>query len=154
MDLYKDEYIIVEVIPTRSVDGYIAQISALKLKGIELKDRFDYRLEDKWIDNEDLLSIISYDKKDFTYVNNVYFIIEKFKQWAKDLPLLLIDDTYTLNYLEEMNNKKELVYPYLELEKTNDVFNIIMDKYKLQPSNHLVDLIYEAIIYEGNNKKQ
>ena len=53
-----------------------------------------------------------------------------------------------------MNNKKELVYPYLELEKTNDVFNIIMDKYKLQPSNHLVDLIYEAIIYEGNNKKQ
>ncbi|MBR6136561.1 MAG: hypothetical protein IKQ06_00200 [Bacilli bacterium] len=154
MDLYKDEYIIVEVIPTRSVDGYIAQISALKLKGIELKDRFDYRLEDKWIDNEDLLNIISYDKKDFTYVNNVYFIIEKFKQWAKDLPLLLIDDTYTLNYLEEMNNKKELVYPYLELEKTNDVFNIIMDKYKLQPSNHLVDLIYEAIIYEGNNKKQ
>ena len=154
MDLYKDEYIIVEVIPTRSVDGYIAQISALKLKGIELKDRFDYRLEYKWIDNEDLLNIISYDKKDFTYVNNVYFIIEKFKQWAKDLPLLLIDDTYTLNYLEEMNNKKELVYPYLELEKTNDVFNIIMDKYKLQPSNHLVDLIYEAIIYEGNNKKQ
>ena len=74
--------------------------------------------------------------------------------FAKDLPLLLIDDTYTLNYLEEMNNKKELVYPYLELEKTNDVFNIIMDKYKLQPSNHLVDLIYEAIIYEGNNKKQ
>ena len=154
MDLYKDEYIIVEVIPTRSVDGYIAQISALKLKGIELKDRFDYRLEYKWIDNEDLLNIISYDKKDFTYVNNVYFIIEKFKQWAIDLPLLLIDDTYTLNYLEEMNNKKELVYPYLELEKTNDVFNIIMDKYKLQPSNHLVDLIYEAIIYEGNNKKQ
>jgi len=153
MDLYKDEYIIVEVIPTRSVDGYIAQISALKLKGIELKDRFDYRLEDKWIDNEDLLNIISYDKKDFTYVNNIYFIIEKFKQWAKDLPLLLIDDTYTLNYLDELNNKKELVYPYLELEKTDDVFNKIMDKYKLQPSNHLVDLIYEAIIYEGNNKK-
>jgi len=153
MDLYKDEYIIVEVIPTRSVDGYIAQISALKLKGIELKDRFDYRLEDKWIDNEDLLNIISYDKKDFTYVNNIYFIIEKFKQWAKDLPLLLIDDTYTLNYLDELNNKKELVYPYLELEKTDDVFNKIMDKYKLQPSNHLVDLIYEAIIYEGNNKE-
>ena len=153
MDLYKDEYIIVEVIPTRSVDGYIAQISALKLKGIELTDRFDYRLEDKWIDNEDLLNMISYDKKNFTYVNNIYFIIEKFKQWAKDIPLLLIDDTYTLTYLEELNNKKELVYPYLELEKTDDVFNKIMDKYKLQPSNHLVDLIYEAIIYEGNNKK-
>ena len=38
MDLQKDEYIIVEVIPTHSDSekGIIAQISALKLKGIKL----------------------------------------------------------------------------------------------------------------------
>jgi len=47
----------------------------------------------------------------------------------------------------------ELVYPYLGLEFNNDVFNTIIEKYNLEPSNHLVDLIYEAIIYEGNNKK-
>ena len=27
-----------------------------------------------------------------------------------------------------------------------------MKKYNLEPSNHLVDLLYEAIIYESNNK--
>ena len=29
-----------------------------------------------------------------------------------------------------------------------------MEKYNLQPSDHLVDLVYEAIIYEGNNKSK
>ena len=35
-----------------------------------------------------------------------------------------------------------------------EIFNRIIDKYKLQPSDHLVDLVYEAIIYEGNNKNK
>ena len=30
-----------------------------------------------------LRSLIQYDKEHFTYVNNIYFIIEKFKRWAK-----------------------------------------------------------------------
>ena len=155
MDLQKDQYIILEIIPTRSSseDGFIAQLSALKLKGIQLVDRFDYRVEDKFIENDEIKSMIQYDKDKFTYVNNIYFIIEKFKQWAKDFPLLLIENTYTLNYLEELNNKKELIYPYLNMEFSQDVFPKIMEKYHLQPSNHLVDLLYEAIIYEGNNKK-
>ena len=29
-----------------------------------------------------------------------------------------------------------------------------MQKYNLEPSNHLVDLLYEAIIYESNNKEK
>ena len=155
MDLQKDKYIIVEVIPTHSdpEKGFIAQISALKLDGIKLEDRFDYRVENRFLENEDLKEMIKYDKEMFTYVDNIYFIIEKFKHWAKDYPLLLIENTYTLDYLKELNNKKEIVYPYLELENTQDVFNKIMKKYNLKPSNHLVDLIYEAIIYEGNNKK-
>ena len=154
MNLQKDKYIIVEVIPTYSDsnNGFIAQISALKLEGIKLLDRFDYRVENRLIENEDIKRIISYDKNMFTYVDNIYFILEKFKQWSKDYPLLIIEDTYTKDYLKELENSKELIYPYLNMEYNNDVFNQIMDKYKLQPSNHLVDLLYEAIIYEGNNK--
>ena len=104
MDLQKDKYIIVEIIPTHSDSekGIIAQISALKLNGIKLEDRFDYRVTNKFIDNEDLKQMISYDKDMFTYVDNKYFIIEKFKQWAKDYPLLLIEDSYTKNYLKSI----------------------------------------------------
>ena len=155
MDLQKDKYIIVEIIPTHSdsTKGIIAQISALKLNGIKLEDRFDYRVTNKLIDNEDLKQMISYDKKMFTYVDNEYFIIEKFKQWAKDYPLLLIEDDYTKNYLKELDNIKELVYPYLQLDYSLDIFERIIKKYSLEPSNHLVDIIYEAIIYEGNNKE-
>ena len=96
--------------------------------------------------------MIQYDKKNFTYVNNIYFIIEKFKQWAKDYPLLLLEEKYTKKYLKELPNKKEIVYPYLDLEEEPHVFDKIINKYNLEVSNHLVDLIYEAIIYEGNNK--
>ena len=154
MDLQKDKYIIVEIIPTHSdyEKGFIAQISALKLDGIKLLDRFDYRVDDKFIENDYLRSLIQYDKNQFTYVNNIYFIIEKFKQWAKDYPLLLLENTYTEGYLKELDNKKESVYPYLNLEYDVEIFNKIIEKYNLQHSNHLVDLIYEAIIYEGNNK--
>lgn len=154
MDLQKDKYIIVEIIPTHSKKekGFIAQLSALKLEGIKLIDRFDYRVEDKFIENEDLKNMIKYDKKSFTYVDNIYFIVEKFKRWSKGYPLLIIEETYTLDYLSELKNKKELIYPYLNMEYSIDIFKRIEEKYHLEPTNHLVDLLYEAIIYEGNNK--
>ena len=154
MNLQKDKYIIVEIIPTHSNSekGFIAQLSALKLEGIKLLDRFDYRVEDRFIENNDIRDMISYDKENFTYVNNIYFIIEKFKQWSKDYPLLLLDNTYTLDYLKDLNNQKEIIYKYLNLEYSIDVFEKIIKKYNLEPSNYLVDLLYEAIIYEGNNK--
>lgn len=155
MNLQKDKYIIVEIIPTHSDSnkGFIAQLSALKLDGIKLLDRFDYRVENKFIENEDLKNLIAYDKEAFTYVNNIYFIIEKFKQWSKDYPLLLLEEEYTKDYFKELDNKKELVYKYLDMDYSLDIFERIMKKYNLEPSNHLVDIIYEAIIYEGNNKK-
>ena len=155
MDLQKDKYIIVEIIPTHSQKekGFIAQLSALKLEGIKLIERFDYRVEDRFIESDDIKSIIQYDKNYFTYVNNIYFIIEKFKQWAKGYPLLIIEDTYTLDYLSELDNKKELIYPYIDVEYSQDVFDKIREKYKIKPSNHLVDILYEAVIYSGNNKK-
>lgn len=156
MNLQKDEYIIVEIIPTHSKaeKGFIAQISALKLKGIKLLERFDYRVDDKLIDNPDLKNLIKYDKKAFTYVDNIYFILEKFKKWAKDLPLMIIEEEYTLDYLKDLKNKKELVFKYFDMEYSLDIFERLMKKYSLEPSDHLVDLIYEAIIYEGNNKSE
>ena len=155
MNLHKDKYIIVEVIPTHSDNekGFIAQISALKLDGIKLIDRFDYRVKDELIDNEDLRNLISYDKTMFTYVDNIYFILEKFKQWAEDYPILIIEEQYTPKYLSELNNKKELIYPYIDMEYSLDVFNKIMDKYKIEPTNHLVDILYEAIIFNGEKKE-
>ena len=80
MDLQKDKYIIVEIIPThsKSTKGFIAQISALKLDGIKLIDRFDYRVKDELIENDDLKQLISYDKNMFTYVNFKAFKIIPF----------------------------------------------------------------------------
>lgn len=150
MDLKKDKYIIVEIIPTYSTKdkGYIAQISALKIDSLKLLDRFDYRLKDNLIENDDLKRFIQYDKKSFTYVDNKYFILEKFKHWVEDYPLLILEESYTRDYLDEISNKKELVYKYLDMTYSQDIFERIMEKYKLEPSNHLVDLIYEAIIFE------
>lgn len=154
MDLTKDKYIIVEIIPTHSNSekGFIAQLSALKLEGLKLLDRFDYRVEDDKIDSIDIKRMIRYDKKNFTYTKNIYFIIEKFKQWSKDYPLLIIEESYTLDYLKELPNKKELIYKYLNMKYNENIFLDIMKKYNLEPSDHLVDLLYEAIIYESNNK--
>ena len=95
---------------------------------------------------------LRYEKENFTYVDNIYFIIEKFKHWAKDYPLLLMEDSYTFDYLKDISNQKELIYPYLNMEYSLDVFEKILKKYPIQPSNHLVDILYEAIIYEGNNR--
>ena len=61
--------------------------------------------------------------------------------------------TLKKNYLKELNNKKEIIYPYIDVEYSNDVFNKIMDKYKIEPSNHLVDILYEAIIFHGEKKE-
>ena len=149
MDFNKDKYIIVEVIPTwsNSKNGFIAQVSALKLEGLKLLDRFDYRVKDELIDNIDVLNIIQYDKNMFNYVDNIYFIPEKFKQFVEDLPLLVLDDTYTLDFLSYLDNKKELVYPYIGVEYHEKVFDDIKKKYNLEDSNHLVDLIYESLIF-------
>ena len=154
MNLQKDKYIIVEIIPTHSQKekGFIAQISALKLEGIKLIDRFDYRVENHFIQNEDLKEMISYDKNMFTYVDNIYLIPEKFKKWSEGYPLLILEESYTYDYLKELNNKKESIYPYLNLEYSIDIFEKILKKYPIKKTNHLVDILYEAIIYEGNNK--
>ena len=54
--------------------------------------------------------------------------------------------------LDYINNHKELVYSYLNMKHSYSIFDEMIDKYHLEPSNHLVDLIYEAIIHEVGRK--
>lgn len=144
------KYIILEIIPT-AIDpkkGELAQLSALKLDGLKLIDRFDYRLVDDKINNNDIINMISYDNDLFTYVNTTRTILSRFKKWIEDYDLLIIDNLYTRNYLEKIKNNKESVFKYLDMECSDDVIEKMINKYKLQPSNHIVDLIYEALIFE------
>ena len=146
MDLLKDKYIIVEVIPTALKDGDIVELTALKLDGIKLIDRFNYRLDKSKVNIKEFLEMCSYDDDLFTYLDNTSSILEEFKEFVSDYPLLLLDNTYTLNYLDGFSNKKELVFPYLDLEFNSTVIEDMIKKYSLEASNYMVDLVYEALI--------
>ena len=147
------EYIILELIPTTSKKetGKIIQIQALKLNNLKLLDRLDIRLDESNITNPDLLAMISYDKENFTYFQDEEKLLETFKNFISDLPLLIIDNEYTKDYLKDFTNLKESIFKYLNLELTDDVFSNLIKKYHLEPSNNLVDLLYEGLIYESNN---
>lgn len=147
------KYIILELIPTASTKekGDIIQLSALKLEDLNLLDRFDYRLVDEKIPLTELKEMISYDKENFIYKNETEEILNDFKKWSEDLPLLILNNSYTLDYLKELNNKKEDVSDYIKIPFSDDIIEKIIEKYNLQPSNYIVDLLYEALIYESNN---
>lgn len=150
MDLKKEKYVILEIIPT-AVDpkkGDVAQLSALKIDGIKLIDRFDYRLDKNKINIPDILRMIDYDNESFKYVKTTKTLMKNFKKFIGSLPLLIIDNTYTRNYLEDIDNKKESIFKYLDLKVDDGVFDKLMNKYGLEPSNYLVDLLYEALIKE------
>lgn len=148
------KYIIVEIIPTAisPEKGPVAQISALKLKGLELIDRFDYRLNEDFIYNHDILKMINYDKDKFNYLDSGETIISEFAKWSEDIDLLIIDNLYTNNYLSKLTNKKTNIFSYLDLKCDVNVIDKVLEKYKLENSNYIVDLLYEALIYESNNK--
>ena len=148
MDLLNEKYIIVEIIPTAITPqkGVIIQLSALKLEGLKLLDRFDYRLQENLIVSEDFKKMISYDKSLFTYKSSSKEILDDFKKWSLGLPLLIIDNLYTENFLRDLENKKESVFKYLSTTYNDNIIDEIIKKYDLEPSNHIVDLLYEALI--------
>lgn len=148
MNLLKEKYIILEIIPTaiNPQKGDIIQLSALKLEGLNLLDRFDYRLREDLIALDDFKDMINYDKSSFTYLNSTKEILESFKNWASDLPLLIIDNAYTENFLETLENKKESIFKYLDTTYNDNIIEELMEKYELEPSNHIVDLLYESLI--------
>ncbi len=144
------EYIIMELIPSHSNEdkGIIVQIQALKLNGLELLERFDYRVNESLVNNPDLLKIISYDKDMFKYTDTEEELIRDFKKFIGKDKLLIIDNFYTRGYLKNIKNKKESIFDYLNIEYSNDVFDKIKEKYNLEDTNHLVDLLYEALLME------
>ena len=146
MNLEKDKYIILELIPTKLDNGNIVELTGLKIDNLKLVDRFNYRLNKDKVEIKEFLDMCSYDDDSFNYVDDNNAIISALKDWIEDLPLVLVDNTYTYNYLKDIDNKKELVFPYLDLDFNDNVIQNMINKYKLEESNYIVDLVYEAII--------
>ena len=152
MDLKNKKYIIVEIIPTASTPekGEIIQISALKLDGINLLNRFDYRLEESKLPIPEMISWIDYDKESFTYVDNAKKLLNDFKKWTEDLPILILDEIYTPKYLNDLKNELVPILPILDEVYSEDIIDKLMSRYQLEPSNYIVDLLYECLIQEIN----
>lgn len=150
MDLNNTKYIVLELIPTslNPEKGLIIQLSALKLDGLKLLDRFDYRLKEELNPYPQMVEMFSYDKDSFTYKDTKEEILNDFTKWTEDLPLLILDNQYTPKYLASLNNEQESILKYLNEEYQDDVIEKIINKYNLEPSNYIVDLLYEALIKE------
>lgn len=148
----KEKYIILELIPTSSnpKNGDIIQLSALKIDDMHLIDRFDYRLNEEYIPLTEMVDMISYDKDKFVYKETTFDIMKDFEEWIEDYPLLILNNSYTLSYLENISNIKKDIGSFLNIPYSDDIIDIIINKYHLEPSDYIVDLLYEALIYESN----
>lgn len=146
-----NKYIIVELIPTTSKKetGDIIQLSALKIDNLSLIDRFDYRLNEDKIYFKKLLELIDYDKELFVYKNTTDEILNDFKEWCENYKILIIDNEYTKSYLKEFENR-ESIFDHLNMKYNDNIIDEIIEKYNLENSNYIVDLLYEALIYENN----
>ena len=143
-----DRGIILELIPTKFKNGDIIQLSSLKLNDLKLIDRFDFRLNEDKIPYVDLINLINYDKEKFVYKNTTDEIINEFKNWIEDYPIYILDNKYTLNYLDNLNNEKKFKEKELDLEYSDDIIEKIIKKYNIKPSNYIVDILYEALLYK------
>lgn len=150
----EDKYIILELIPTASdpKNGDIIQLSALKINGLELVDRFDYRINEQYVPLREMLDMISYDKDKFIYKETTKEILDDFERWSDGYSLLILNNSYTIKYLENIPNLKKDISTYLNIPFSDYIIDEVIQKYKLEPSNYIVDLLYEALIYESNNK--
>ena len=148
------KYVILELIPTslNPEKGEIIQLSALKLNDLNLIDRFDYRIVDSKVPLDSMLDMISYDKDKFIYKESKEEIMNDFIKWIEDYKLLIMDNQYTLSYLNNIANEKESIFKHLNMNYHDNIIDEIISKYNLEPSNYIVDLLYEALIYESNNK--
>lgn len=150
--MLKGKYVILEIIPTKVCNGEIAQLSALKIDNLKLIDRFDYRLNKKLISNKQILDMTNYDNDKFIYCDSTKDILINFKKFISNYTLLIIDNQYTRNYLSTIKNKKESILKYLNMTYSDDIIFTIEKKYNIVPTNYIVDILYEAILYEdGDN---
>lgn len=148
MDLLKEEYIILELIPTAisPKKGDIIQLSALKLKGLQLQSRFDERLEERLIALDDFKELISYDKEEFKYKSSTKEILDDFREWSNNLTLLILDNAYTNNFLETLPNQKESILKYIGKEYNDHIIEDLIEENNIEPTNYIVDILYETLI--------
>ncbi len=148
MDILQQKYIIIEIIPTTSTKetGDIIQISALKINGLKLLERFDYRLKKDKIKNPAFLELISYDTENFTYVDTTEDLLQTLDKWSENLPLLILNNSYTNSYLKDLSNEKMDICALFQMEYSDDFITKLIQKYNLEESNYIVDLLYESII--------
>ena len=149
--LNNKKIVILELIPTnlKSKNGVIIQLSALKIDGLKLIDRFDYRLTDEALPIIEMKEWINYDNNSFKYVKSDKEILDNFKTFCSDYDLVIIDNGYTKEYLEYLDNNILNILDYLNIEYSDDIIDKIMDKYNIEPTNHIVDILYEAIMMEN-----
>ena len=151
MNLQKENYIILEIIPTgiNKNRGDIIELTALKLQGLNLVERFNYRLNEDKIFLPDFKKLIDYDKSSFTYLDSTEDILKEFQNFIEDYPLLIIDNTYTRNFLEDIPNPKESIFKYLEKEyneKEDHIIEDLIEEYQIEPTNYIVDILYESLL--------
>lgn len=148
MELINNKYIIVEIIPTALTPekGDIVQLSAIKVDGLKIISRFDYRLDEDKIYIPDFKDMISYDKQDFIYKETTKEILEDFNIWSEDITLLILNNSYTYNFLKEIPNKKEFICKYLDKEYNDNLIEELIKENNLEPSNYIVDLLFESLI--------
>lgn len=135
--------IIIEIIPDRIKDGDIIQLEALKISNNILIDRLDLRLNKESI-NDDLLKMTSYDKESHTYLNSTSEILDKLRNFSNDYIIYTMSDSYTNNYLKGFNTKS--IENLLDTKYSEDLVERLIKKYKIAPSNYIVDILYEAIL--------
>ena len=148
MVIKMNKYIILELIPTSSNPEYgeIIQLSALKIENLKLIDRFDYRIIEDKIPLKQLKEMISYDKDKFIYKNAKEEILKDFQEFVGDYPLLILNNGYTLKYLENINNIKKDISDYIGIPYSDDIIEKIMKKYNIEETNYIVDILYEALL--------
>lgn len=137
-----NEGILLELIPSKSKDGDIIQIEALDIKNNEIIKRLNIRYLAKNLDKK-LIDMISYDKEDHIYLDSTKEILKTLKDFAKDKTIYIMDNSYTKDYLEEFNTS--FIEEFLNEEKDNFLEQMIK-KYNIQPTNYVVDILYESII--------
>ena len=64
----------------------------------------------------------------------------------KRLPLLILDNAYTNNFLESLPNKKESILKYLNKEYHDSVVEVLIEEHIIEPTNYIVDILYESLI--------
>lgn len=136
------EGILLELIPSKSKDGDIIQIEALDIKNNEIIKRLNIRYLAKNLDKK-LIDMISYDKEDHIYLDSTEEMLKALKDFAKDKTIYIMDNTYTKDYLKGFNTS--FIEEFLGEEKDNFLERMIK-KYNIEPTNYIVDILYESII--------